>query len=318
MGLFKYIAFILVSFVSIILFSCNNSDSIVQEVDEDEDTSEYQGEYLGQAPPGAQVREFVRGVFTEFDHLHSCPVFSLDGNLMLWSVISDGSFETWFMERENNQWSAPAKAQFINEGNADSPIFSPDGNRIFFQSSKPTEIDKIEGSENIWYVERTDNGWSEPILLGEEVNSYYMHWQISIANNGNLYFSGGDHSISPDIIKAEFINGEYTNVTELEDSINTDSYEDNPFIDPDEQYIIFSRTESTGYADLYISYKNTDGSWTEAINMGNTINTVTHELCANVTRDGEYLFFMSPRRGEGEIYWIDADIIEDLKPEGLK
>ena len=33
--------------------------------------------------------------------------------------------------------------------------------------------------------------------------------------------------------------------------------------------------------------------------------------------DGKYLFFTSRRRGKADIYWVDAKIIEDLKPKNL-
>ncbi len=314
------ISIVLISFGLLFNF-CSNSVLENETPEENpEYTTGYIGEYLGQEPPGMVAREFVREVFSTSGHLHSCPVFSPDGNLVIWTVMSP-DYEVRFMERENNQWSAPEKAQFLPQSNIDSPIISPDGNKIYFNSSVPTEIVK-EWNENSWYLERIENGWSEPKLLGEEVNSYNMHWQVSIANNGNLYFSGSKNNVLDNwefnIIKAELVNGEYTKTVDLGSSINTTFSESNPFIDPDEQYIIFSRLNSSHYADLYISYKETDGSWTEAINMGNKINTATHELCPNVTRDGKYLFFMSPRRGDGEIYWIDSGIIEELKPEEMK
>jgi hypothetical protein len=37
-----------------------------------------------------------------------------------------------------------------------------------------------------------------------------------------------------------------------------------------------------------------------------------------VTLDGRFFFFLSNRTGEYETYWVDAKIIEDLKPKELK
>ena len=68
------------------------------------------------------------------------------------------------------------------------------------------------------------------------------------------------------------------------------------------------------YADLFISFKNTNHSWTRAKNMGNTINTNVHELCPQVTPDGKYLFFIrNDSKGELRPFWVDARIIEDLR-----
>jgi len=37
-----------------------------------------------------------------------------------------------------------------------------------------------------------------------------------------------------------------------------------------------------------------------------------------VSPDGKFLFFMSRRNGIGEFFWVDAKIIEELKPKELK
>jgi len=82
------------------------------------------------------------------------------------------------------------------------------------------------------------------------------------------------------------------------------------------------REEGHGDNDCYISFRQKDGSWGAAINMGSQINTSFNESSPNVTHDGKYLFFS---RGEwkaredgskywvGRPYWIDAKIIENLK-----
>jgi hypothetical protein len=76
--------------------------------------------------------------------------------------------------------------------------------------------------------------------------------------------------------------------------------------------------------DLYVSYKNGDGSWTAPANLGPTINTAAKEAFPFVTFDGKYLFFMSNRMsalnrslipdGPGNVYWVDARVIRALAP----
>ena len=49
--------------------------------------------------------------------------------------------------------------------------------------------------------------------------------------------------------------------------------------------------------------------------MGPGINTDLHELCPNVTPDGKYLFFnRNGEDGDLKVFWVDAKIIEELKP----
>ena len=78
--------------------------------------------------------------------------------------------------------------------------------------------------------------------------------------------------------------------------------------------MIFSSDKPGGYgrSDLYISHKKTDGSWSEPMNMGETVNSEFSEYGATITPDGKYLFFTSNRNGSEDIFWISTKIIEEL------
>lgn len=79
----------------------------------------------------------------------------------------------------------------------------------------------------------------------------------------------------------------------LDATINADSGASNLFVDPDERYIVFaaSRPEGAGALDLYISWRQKDGTWTQPENLGPDVNTNGTEFCPFVSRDGRYLFF---------------------------
>ena len=121
------------------------------------------------------------------------------------------------------------------------------------------------------------------------------------------------------IYKSVFADGRYTNPVKLSEAINTQGDEATPFIASDGSYLIFTRKPGADtFADLYISFRNQDGAWTDTVNLGGNINSQAHEVCPVVTRDGKYFFFISMRSGEPKIYWVDARIIEELKPDGLR
>ena len=57
------------------------------------------------------------------------------------------------------------------------------------------------------------------------------------------------------------------------------------------------------------------------VNLGENVNSASFEARPCVTPDGKYLFFTSNRTDDkemGGIYWVDAAVIEDLKPNDLK
>ena len=109
--------------------------------------------------------------------------------------------------------------------------------------------------------------------------------------------------------------------------INTGTWNAHPFIAPDESYIIWDGERDSGFGDndLYISFRQQNGAWGEAINMGDKINTEAPENGASVTPDGKYLFFNRNTGvgddnrnlgvGDGNLYWVDAKVIENLRPK---
>ena len=74
------------------------------------------------------------------------------------------------------------------------------------------------------------------------------------------------------------------------------------------------RPDGHGGEDLYVSFKNENGDWANAINMSPVINTKEHEEYPIVSADGKYLFFVR----NGDVYWVDARVIEKLKRKELK
>jgi hypothetical protein len=281
------------------------------------------GPYLGQKPPGMIPEIFAPEVITKASH--SVAAFSPEGLEVFYVPWSTLEMET--MKQINGVWTRPQTVSFASEYDAENPWFTADGTRMYFTSTRPLELEGLKvkekfWQENIWYVEREKDGWSEPIPLGPEVNSMDLHWQFSIDDqNNDLFFSvsSGESGGRSDIYKSVLSDGQYTNPVKLSEAINTQGDEATPFIAPNGSYLIFARKPGADTtADLYISFRNQDGSWTDAVNLGSNINSQAHEVCPVVTRDGKYFFFISMKSGKPQIYWVDAKIMEELKPKELK
>jgi Tol biopolymer transport system component len=85
-----------------------------------------------------------------------------------------------------------------------------------------------------------------------------------------------------------------------------------PYVAPDGSYLIFAskRPVENITSELFISFKNADGSWGEpkAIDLGMQAG------CPMVSPDGKYLFFTAGERGKSDIYWVDASILNASRP----
>jgi hypothetical protein len=269
------------------------------------------GPYLGQKPPGMKPEVFAPGIVStsrgEFN-----AAFSPDGKEFYYSVNEPGGRETMmFMTRENDRWTPPAPVPFASSRNDCDPFFSQDGSRLYFISTRPKKERAGSRDWDIWYVERTGTGdWSDPKNIGPPVNSDVDEYYVSLTKNGTIYFAsnraGGLGSF--DIYRSEFVNGQYGKPENLGDAINTEYLEHDPFIAPDESYLLFTcvdRPGGFGTGDLYISIRRKDGSWTKSKNLGKGFNTSGYDFCPIVSPDGKYFFFTR----HGDIYWVRLEAI---------
>jgi ankyrin repeat protein len=273
------------------------------------------GDYLGQEKPGDTPQVFAIGIVSGhgFDNEHSPAVFSPDLKEVYWTKKFRGPI--LFMKQEDGIWTAPEKAPFCSDYGDGEPVFSPDGKKLFFLSFRPLEPGGSSDKENMWVVERTSGGWSEPKPVSPLINAFDLHWLFSVSKNGTIYFASPKEGGfgANDIYYSRKINGEYEEPINMGEIINSPGIDHTPFIAPDESYLIYVSSKGSPSPNewrFYISYRNEDGSWMKPIDLGENINSKRIALCPAVTPDGKYMFFI----GEGDIFWVDASFIEKLRP----
>ncbi len=305
-----------------------------------------EGPYLGQKPPGITPQLFAPGIVsTGMDDLNA--VFSSEGNEFFFTVKLPvrGRHVMLSMRQERGRWSAPTVLPFSGQYNDADPALSPDGKTLYFASSRPVQAADPEKDWDIWAVDRTVNGWGPPRRLDSPVNTQAMEVYPSIAGNGALYFSSSRPvgAKAGGIFRAVSAAGLYPNVEVFDGRIVSEYGGGDVFIAPDERTIIFSSNRAGGYgnSDLYVSFRREHGAWTAPQNLGPAINSPYQEYCPSLSPDGKYFFFSSykrpeetsvpmmrslddirrfyrqPYNGTGDVYWVDAVVIQTLGEKSL-
>lgn len=225
-----------------------------------------------------------------------------------------------FSKMENKKWTEPKLINFTRKFRDIEPFLSSDGLKLYFSSNRPLH-DSISKPKDydIWYVERTNlkSDWSTPKNLGSPVNTSNNEFYPSLAKNGNLYFtSDGSKSLGKDdIFFSKWENNTYSEPTALGLNINSAGYEFNAFVSPDEIFLIFTgynRTEGFGSGDLFISYKDINGNWEKAKNMGSEVNSTVMDYCPFYDAKTETLYFTSKRNSVSN---LGFKTMEDLEKE---
>nr|WP_298793109.1 hypothetical protein [uncultured Allomuricauda sp.] len=255
-----------------------------------------------QEQPQLLAPELLMSPVTEYNG-----TFSPDGTEFYYTTdVAQNAYITFTKMLSDSTWSEPRIASFSGTFSDYDPLFSPDGNRIYFSSSRPKgDTD----NSKIWYTERTDSGWSDPVrvvLTGEEDNEYYS----SLTTDGTLYFNIWSKG---DIYKAIPTDSIYQ-VELLPDIINSGGDKGDPFVAPNEEYLIYrGYDESLGGGDLYITF-NINGEWTQPENLGEPINSEAHEMCPWVSQDGK-LFVFASGRSTGKLETAPLDPIKKVHSE---
>ncbi len=278
---------------------------------------------------------FEKGVISTGEY-ETHPAFTPTGDTLYFlKCNTDASFCIICVSyKVNGKWTSPEIAEFSGKYLDADPFVTKDGNTIYFVSNRPLdESQQTKDNWDIWETVKTDTGWRKPIHLDYPINSDGSNFYPTIADNGNLYFGstrkGGFGGA--DIYVSKYENGKYTTPINLGDSINTEHNEYEPFIAPDESYMVFMATIPNGlsHADFYISH-NLNGHWSKAKKLPEPISSSATDWGGKVTRDGKYFFFGSnrskkikelpkrenivefskrlnfPGNGLGDIYMIDA------------
>ncbi|KGJ92302.1 TolB family protein [Thalassotalea sp. ND16A] len=272
------------------------------------------GPYLGQTPPGAIPEVFAPGIVNREESTDLEGMFGSDMNTFYFvregeeyaGVVKVGAFKgdkvsygLAVIEYKNNKWQQSVVAKAASE-----PSISPDGNTILFKNG---------------YIERTSDGWSKMKSLAEPLASIEI-MRSAISANGTIYFDTYNRALDIPLRYSRLINGKYEAPKSLGPQFGIGRYNAHPYIAPDESYIVFDSVRDAGHgsSDLYISFRRGDGSWGPAVNLGDKINTDASEKNPSVSPDGKFLFFdRRTKRGNADvtIYWVDAQIIETLRPK---
>ncbi|MBN1185768.1 MAG: nuclear transport factor 2 family protein [Bacteroidales bacterium] len=287
----------ILTFLVIIFFTVNinaQSDSI---------------DYLGQKAPGYYPEKFASGIFMSNEW---GPVFSPDGNELFYTWQNPNGSQDYhinYMKKTNGVWSEPVPAPFTDKGGKPDiePNFTPDGKRLYFDSERAGGF----GGADIWYVEKNDTGWSEPLNAGAEINSPFNDNFASFSPDSSMFFCSdrdkGNWDIN--IFYAKYIDSEYQTPIKLSDTINTSGWDACPTIVKDK--LIFQSTRSNGFGsgDICFSQISNDKFGKTEI-MSPCFNTSKSEMGIVLSPDKKYLFFK--HKGEADIYWVDVETFDYL------
>ena len=164
---------------------------------------------------------------------------------------------------------------------------------------------------------RSDHDWTDVRPVPGVLNEEHLHWQVSVDSLGNIYFGTarpGGRGSDDIFIVSPFEKKRSGNASTLPGHVNTSGHESTPYVSPGGDFLIFSRMNADdgfGGADLYISYRQEDGSWGATRNLGPNVNSELSEGCPYISPDGRFMFFLRLKMGFKQVFWVSTEVLPD-------
>jgi Tol biopolymer transport system component len=231
------------------------------------------------------------------------PALTPDGKTLYFTKGSPGMKRAmWIVvsRLEKGSWTTPEIAPFSGRYNDIDPTISPDGKRLFFASTRPTDVGATAPKKDfdLWVMERTATGWSEPKNLGAPVNSAGSETTTSVTADGTLYIGASGREGGPRtgrrLYRARFVSGRYETPEPLPAPIDAGEEDSNQYVSPDGRYMIFMSRRSGAEAGLYVSYAE-DGGWTNPQPLDAKLNAAFAPYTPLLSPDGKTFYFTSVR-----------------------
>jgi OmpA-OmpF porin, OOP family len=198
--------------------------------------------------------------------------------------------------------------QVNSEYNEINPVISPDGRTLYYaRISHPQNTHGDKGSQDIWYSERDPSGqWGPGRRMAFPLNKEEYNCLYSITPDGSTM-----------LIKGAYVGGNYetrgfslskrtASGWEAPKKINIPNYEgmsrgqfDCGFLSADGKTLLmaFSEKKNSKEDDIYVTFRQKDGSWSRPMNLGADINTDFTETTPFLAPDGVTLYFSTNRDG---------------------
>ncbi len=245
--------------------------------------------------------------------------------------IRAGQQEDFFVSHrgQDDAWGPSRGIASVNtDRNEGAGTLSPDGRFIIFTACAYADGTygtgrKGLGSCDLFISRRVGERWSPPENLGPPVNSRHWESQPSLASDGRtLYFVRGvqarDGVRDTDIYRTSLRDdGSWSPPEKLGPNINTPFQEESVQIHPDGRTLYFSSNGHPGMGglDIYVSRKEKDGSWGQALNLGYPINTGADENSLLVSAAGDVAYFASDRPGGfGDLDLYSFELYPEARP----
>lgn len=261
---------------------------------------------LGETPPGIMAVVFAPGRVSMPGRYEYALSIHPDGDRLLFTAEAPDAGAAVFQSRkEHGVWSTPARVDLTRGARKHEmeAFFSADGTSVFFAPyAKGMDV-------RIWTAELTATGFENSAPIGGPLAADPSFYPVQ-ATDGSLYYTNLARRA---VYRATLDGGRVTSAEPAGLSMGGHA-----FPSPDGRFILIDSAslDDEEQRDIFVAFRNDDGSWGTPRPLGPTVNTDASETCPALSPDGRFLFFSryDEPGGISDIYWVSSALIQLVAP----
>lgn len=212
------------------------------------------------------------------------------------------------------------------DGRESCPVVTADGKRLYFARTGLSEA-----YADLWYADRLPDGsFATPQRMPAPINNADANWALSVSQDNNSIVLAGEYRNGEtfqgfSIVEKTARGWGYPQNLEVEEHYSRGD-EVSYFMSSDRSVLVLGvqRDDTRGKDDLYVSFRNDDGTYSEPESLGDDINGPEDEMTPFLAPDNVTLYFSSKSYedtyGNADVYVtrrLDDSWKRWSKPENL-
>lgn len=200
-----------------------------------------------------------------------------------------------------------------------APVISPDGKLLYFTRTKHPENMGINKDQDVWFSKNINGNWSAAENMPKPINNIYNNAVCAISNDSKRLFLINEYLSDSTMRQGISYStlGKKGWAFPLAMKIrNYYNYIDGTLdISPWSEFTVsgdgkvllmpLKRRDSVGSRDIYVSFWEGNGQWSEPKHTGNIVNTAENEMAPFLASDNKTMYYSSkgyPGYGDNDIF----------------
>lgn len=191
-------------------------------------------------------------------------------------------------------------------------LITPDGRRLYLtRKDHPQNVDGSNANDDIWFADLDAQGkWSTVQNMASPLNTKANNFVEAVTPDGNMMLLGNrygeNHGDGVSVTYKTVDGWAFPTDLEVKNFRNYDQYV-NFYLANDGKAILMSieHDDSYGDKDLYVSFRQADGTWSSPKNLGPIINSAESDGTPFLAADGQTLYYSTDGRstfGSADIF----------------